>query len=98
MFILNKPNENGTRTATNIRQIPNISLVLEGVTRAIYIGSQEIASGGAPEELTAQFNDLIEAYNSDEKVYDLDQPVGYWKPKPKPTRRKKEEPASGDSN
>ena len=93
MFIVNKPSPAGTRTAFNIAEAPNLSIVLDTTVIGIYVGNQRVLDNEGDASVTAEslinrFNDLLEAFNADAKVYDLAQPVGAWKPKPKHTPRK----------
>ena len=95
MFLLNKASETGTRTAVNLDTVTNLSLVIDSGTLAIFIGTQKVLDQTIDESITAEsltdrFDDVIEALANGAKVYDIDKPVGAWKPKsaPKHTTRK----------
>ena len=96
MFVLNNANENGTRTAFNIEEAPTFSVDVEN--KLIYVGSQKLLDASADEKTTGEslikrYNDILVAYASNAKVYDLDRAVGHWKPKQKSEEKPAPKPA-----
>ena len=83
MLLLSKITDAGSQTAFNIEFQSTISV--NGSAFVIYIGSQRILEG-VPDAVD-RFNDIIDAYAADVKVYDVNKPIGDWKPK-KHTGRK----------
>ena len=82
MLILSQSSTAGSRTAFNIEFQAAVSVANDSI---IYIGNQRILEN-IPNGVE-RFNDIIAAYAADVKVYDVDKPIGDWKPK-KHTARK----------
>ena len=96
MFILGHAAPSGTRTAYNIEEAVTLSLDCENLL--IYSGPQRLNDANMDESVTAeslkeQFSDIMDAYSSDAKIYDLDAPIGAWK-KSSTTRTPKRQTAA----
>ena len=100
MFVVNHASESGTRVAYNVAEVPTVSLITTGDKKGISIGQSQVTNESDNENLVERFDDMIEALASDVKAYDMDKPIGAWKPKktthkaaPKPKAEPKKESA-----
>lgn len=61
-----------------------------------YTVSTVLFAANSPEEVLVRFNDIIDAANDDQNVYDTRKEVGYWKAKKPGPKPKPKAPAQGN--
>jgi len=83
MFLLNHASDNGSRTAFNLDAAR--SLNVDCTSGVIYLGDRTIVEN-LGDNAAARFADIVLAYASDAKVYDVDEDIGAWKPKTRKPR------------
>ena len=92
MFIKNQPTTDGDRALIPLNEAQALELVTDRMR--LKSGNILVYKNDDLEALNARFDDICDAVVSGNvEIYDVNEPVGYWKPKP--ARRKKQEAPSG---